>query len=447
MTTADISRLIRIAQGMGLHRDPALFRNAGLGLDEVQIQARRRVWWQLVHLDVTESLAKGLPTTSNPTQSDVKLQSVDFYELEEDKLLATFANCVSIGVRVLSRLLSQLYGINQPLGRMIAGILCELEEFRRHVQHTKDVMYSLTFKKRSSRASVDVLHKLAAQFSLDLDVMCEKLFLIYYFALSSSTPDANPDEQIRTHRKQVIHTAIRVVRIYLDYTEPKYLEFFWSLSRHNHFHAMIIILRDIFQYPHDIPEPTTLSGIKDEDEQLYGERIDVLQRGLSRTEYFGINTISPLAVKQWRTFVRLKDVVWQRKYAPSSPSSELSPTASSASSRASEKRPSCVQTKSVASNIVATPDPAVIDSAVINQNFAYDTSSVEYQDFCNTQFAADKVSGTIGTAGSNDYVQHVLGMNSWDIDWSAYGFDPVWDEFGNRLCFSSVYPFRRMGLL
>ncbi|KAK9314419.1 hypothetical protein V1522DRAFT_407677 [Lipomyces starkeyi] len=419
-TTFDISHLIRIAQVMGLHRDPALFRNAGL--DELQIQVRRRVWWQLVYMDVTGSLGNGLPTTSHPTQNDVKLPSVDFYELEEDKLCANFANCRSNGVRILSRLLSELYGINQPVPCMIAGILCELEEFRRDVQHTKDVMYSFTFKKRSSRVSVDVLHKLATQLSLILDVICEKMFLIYYFPLTSSTPDPKPDEQTRMHRKQVIQTAIRVVRLFLDYSElPKYLEFCLSLSRYHQFHAMIVILRDIFQYPHDIPEPTTLNGIKNEDEQPYDERIDVLQQGLSRTEYLGMNTISPLAVKQWRTFLRLKDVVWQRKYAPSISSSEPSPTAS-ASSGASEKRPSCVPAKFVASSIIATPDPAVIDSAAINQSFASDTSSVEFQEFLNMQFTADKVSGTIGTASSNDYVQHVLGINSWDIDWSAYGF-------------------------
>ncbi|KAJ8098177.1 hypothetical protein POJ06DRAFT_258755 [Lipomyces tetrasporus] len=419
-TTFDISHLIRIAQVMGLHRDPALFRNSGL--DELQIQVRRRVWWQLVYLDVTGSLGNGLPTTSHPAQNDVKMPSVDFYELEEDKLFASFANCRSNGIRILSRLLSELYGINQPLPTMVAGILRELEEFRRDVKRTKDTMHLFTFNKRSSRASIDVLHKLQTQLSLLLDVICEKLFLIYYFPLASGTPDVNRDQNARAHREQVIHTAIRVMRLFLDYSElPKYVEFCLSLSRYHQFHAMIIILRDIYHYPHDIPEPTTRYGIKDEDAQPYDERTDVLQQGLTRTEYLGMNSISPLAVKQWKTFLQLKEEAWNRKYAPPSQSIEAFP-ATLASSGASVPRPSFAQTSIGTPNVIEAPEPAIIDSATINQSFASDTSSVEFQNFLNIQFTADKISGRIGTASSNDYVQHVLGINSWDIDWTAYGF-------------------------
>jgi len=47
---------VRIAQAMGLHRDPADF-----GLNPIQIEERRRVWNYLMHLDIMTSVVSGLP--------------------------------------------------------------------------------------------------------------------------------------------------------------------------------------------------------------------------------------------------------------------------------------------------------------------------------------------------------------------------------------------------
>jgi hypothetical protein len=46
----------RIAQAMGMHKDGTSFN-----LDPVQVQERRRIWWQLMHLDVFSSIISGLP--------------------------------------------------------------------------------------------------------------------------------------------------------------------------------------------------------------------------------------------------------------------------------------------------------------------------------------------------------------------------------------------------
>jgi hypothetical protein len=46
----------RIAQAMGMHKDGTSFN-----LDPIQVQERRRIWWQLMHLDVMSSIISGLP--------------------------------------------------------------------------------------------------------------------------------------------------------------------------------------------------------------------------------------------------------------------------------------------------------------------------------------------------------------------------------------------------
>lgn len=47
---------MRVAQSMGLHRDGSLF-----GLNEIECEVRRRVWWHIVYLDVQGAIATGLP--------------------------------------------------------------------------------------------------------------------------------------------------------------------------------------------------------------------------------------------------------------------------------------------------------------------------------------------------------------------------------------------------
>ncbi|CAZ85483.1 unnamed protein product [Tuber melanosporum] len=47
---------MRVAQSMGLHRDGSLF-----GLNEIECEVRRRVWWHILYLDVQGAIATGLP--------------------------------------------------------------------------------------------------------------------------------------------------------------------------------------------------------------------------------------------------------------------------------------------------------------------------------------------------------------------------------------------------
>jgi hypothetical protein len=50
----------RVCQAMGLHKDGKDF-----GLDEIQVEERRRVWCHLMHLDVLTSIVSGLPLVAS----------------------------------------------------------------------------------------------------------------------------------------------------------------------------------------------------------------------------------------------------------------------------------------------------------------------------------------------------------------------------------------------
>lgn len=63
-----IGLAVRTAQMMGLHRDPAQF-----GLPAAHAEARRRMWWHIVHMDGVVALSSGLPPlVSDESYWDVK---------------------------------------------------------------------------------------------------------------------------------------------------------------------------------------------------------------------------------------------------------------------------------------------------------------------------------------------------------------------------------------
>jgi hypothetical protein len=70
----------RNAERLGLHRDGTI-----LGLRPVEIEDRRRVWWQLQHLDVALAVRIGLTPMTLTTGWDVQLPS----NIEDSDLLST----------------------------------------------------------------------------------------------------------------------------------------------------------------------------------------------------------------------------------------------------------------------------------------------------------------------------------------------------------------------
>ena len=71
---------LRVANILGLHKDPRHFPQ----LSRIEGEVRRRIWWQLVHIDVCLAVAAGLPPL-------IELQSWDVQPISElkDELIGT----------------------------------------------------------------------------------------------------------------------------------------------------------------------------------------------------------------------------------------------------------------------------------------------------------------------------------------------------------------------
>ncbi|KAJ6111247.1 hypothetical protein N7486_003482 [Penicillium sp. IBT 16267x] len=75
-----VSLAMRVAQTMGLHRDPAKF-----GVEPCEAEYRRRVWWHIMHMDGVVAMSSGLP----PLVSDENYWDVRETSEVKDTLLGS----------------------------------------------------------------------------------------------------------------------------------------------------------------------------------------------------------------------------------------------------------------------------------------------------------------------------------------------------------------------
>ena len=68
MSSLFVGLALRVAQTMGLHRDPELF-----DFEPWEVQTRRRLWWYIMLLDNQIAISSGLPPLINTRYSDVRM--------------------------------------------------------------------------------------------------------------------------------------------------------------------------------------------------------------------------------------------------------------------------------------------------------------------------------------------------------------------------------------
>ncbi|KAK9242778.1 fungal-specific transcription factor domain-containing protein [Lipomyces tetrasporus] len=291
-TAANVAIITRISQVMGLHRDPGFFRNAKL--DSQDVQQRRRIWWQLIFLDGICSVSSGLAPSLNTSLYDVQLPN-EKYDLEEDQMVQIYNNTRSLGCRVEATALTDIYGIQRPSKTTIKHLHRYLEDYKGTMDRQIAVLKQFAFVQHSQHTTQEVLLNLR-------DMMCAILEMIYFKSLlflchphfSVSDDDAD-DTAINAG-----DAALGVLEKFLEFTKlPNYAKFIWAMTAGHQFHALIYLMRDIYQDVEDI----------DENDR----RLEILTLALARTEYLRLNEGSPFTEKQWQIILYLRDFVWQKR--------------------------------------------------------------------------------------------------------------------------------------
>ncbi|KAK9386222.1 hypothetical protein V1515DRAFT_616724 [Lipomyces mesembrius] len=338
------------AHGYALY--PELF--ATLSIEPADAKIRRSVWWHLVCLDTHLSISNGLPPTTQTVHQDVKF-APEHVGLEQDQMAQILSNGKYAAARILSDQLYEIYGLTKVKQSTF-------DQLRRI-----NVISSMTFEQRHPESASEVLRKMQRCACLFLDL------------LSSRT----------SKRIDIVKAAMRVLRIHIEYTRLDSVEFVWYIRMGQPYHGLMMLLKDIYHRPNDAIEEESINTGLD-------GRINIVEETIANIEYLRLNELSSFAEGQWKTILKVKDLVWQALPA----SSDQPPLPTSGSEIQPAKRDDVQESEL---------DPPA-DGWEFGRSGS-DIVGIDYPDEQGVEVCPD------------DVLQQLLNIDSWDIDWTTYGFD------------------------
>ncbi|KAK9453373.1 hypothetical protein V1511DRAFT_95052 [Dipodascopsis uninucleata] len=286
----EAARLMRIAEILGLHRDPENFKSANLSYREKQF--RRKLWWMVNQLDLLSSSSNGVPAITRPSQENVKLP--EWHSTTEIEHVSYMINERHI---ILANFMRSLYQdvYEKSSTELLSGSLMEdmRSETLEKVEELKKLSYDHV-EEQFLREYLEVLRDIGI---LSIQIQLSKTDLLYYKACH--VIDSNNSEEWYRRHRDVVKAAITTIKFYLKIAnDPKYLIFSWKLRMFNQFAATAELIRDIYRFPDD--------RINDPDERIYyaKEAINCAKRlnigELSTSVSWQLTVLSNLADKVFK---------------------------------------------------------------------------------------------------------------------------------------------------
>ncbi|KAK9321331.1 hypothetical protein V1517DRAFT_374823 [Lipomyces orientalis] len=299
--TGMVAMLIRVAQMMGLHRDPSNFR---VQLELEEAQERRLVWWQLVHLDYVVSMSQGLPPIVHRLESDVKLPSEcvivngEEHKDQIDCAILTM-NAVSEGALLNCMILLTVYGVQKCSIQQINKLDEEILKVRPRMEARCRKMMQL--KDDDPRANVfkDWAFYL-------MHAVNEKSYS--YLHHPNYLKDEDVDSKTRgpnepSVRENLLKSAINTLYYYLGFSKmPEFLVYVWYIRFLQPFHAIIIVLQDLYLNEPVLPEPM--------NPYIEDERLRVVEQVFQVLHLLRIADKSAAVRHAWHSMNKLRTGTW-----------------------------------------------------------------------------------------------------------------------------------------
>ncbi|KAK9315146.1 hypothetical protein V1524DRAFT_476899 [Lipomyces starkeyi] len=274
---SEVAQLTRVAQLMGMHRDPALF--ATLSIEPADAKVRRSVWWHLNMSDLSKT------------------------KWHRSSLMANMP----------SDQLYEIYGLTKVKQSTFDQLVAATAAFRADMKRRIDVVSSMTFEQRHPESSLELLRKMQRCACLFLDLLSSRTCYMLY----------HPNfENWSAKRIDIVKAAMRVLRLHIEYTRlPDSVEFVWYIRMGQPYHGLMMLLKDIYHRPNDaVDEGESI------DTGIDG-RINIVEETIANIEYLRLNELSSFAEGQWKTILKVKDHVWQA--LPASPNQPPHPASGS----------------------------------------------------------------------------------------------------------------------
>ncbi|KAE9371804.1 hypothetical protein N431DRAFT_559228 [Stipitochalara longipes BDJ] len=165
-----IGLAVRIAQILGLHKDPTIFA----ALSPIDIQIRRQLWWAIVALDTQVAIAAGLPPIIDCNSYQVQEPNEipeEMTHLDADSQFQKSIPTILVGGKI---------------------------KFYKNVNRILRVLHSNTFSRESLDYVLDIMHASRADLAARQQKICEMEIML---ASPLSTTNGN-DEVIILHKSQ-----------------------------------------------------------------------------------------------------------------------------------------------------------------------------------------------------------------------------------------------------
>ncbi|EXJ89069.1 hypothetical protein A1O3_02133 [Capronia epimyces CBS 606.96] len=234
-----IAVLVRAGQALGLHRDPEWFQCSAREAD-----FRRRIWWSIHGIDLTYSMAHGVPPLIHSRGYDVKTQTGHDHDHDGDCKSLSGSEFEALEARkpgntidlhlMWSRIVETIYSTQKPTKEIFEKLEAEMTECCAAILDKSDSRRPL--REPSPRD----------EFIAACERMCchrSVLILHQPYLRSRLWP--------QTSRAKTLEACKGYIREYTaTLTKPTLSAYRWILRHYSVFHMCAIILQDLFQTPH-----------------------------------------------------------------------------------------------------------------------------------------------------------------------------------------------------
>lgn len=248
--TYTVAMMLRIAQSIGLHRDPSLFKSNDL--EECEIRLRRALWWHLVYMDAHVAILSGLPPTIHNSFYDVRLPSTEGM-LDEDAMCIDARNGVRQYLRLTSVLFAEVFHSDKVTQQKLDSIAELLMKARERMTQRAHAVTMLTFPKLSPDAYIQDIRKVQQYITLSMMKVAQVSLLAFFSSTFKTRWGNNPSAELfKTSPKafeqwtEATETALMSLKISSKVIGGlDYIETMWHTLRSNQFNAIFVVLEDI----------------------------------------------------------------------------------------------------------------------------------------------------------------------------------------------------------
>ncbi|CAI7578741.1 unnamed protein product [Penicillium discolor] len=353
-----VSLAVRVAQTLGLHRDPAHFN-----IDPWEAEFRRRLWWHIMHMDAVIAMSSGLPPLLTDTTywdvretSEVKDTLVGTAEAKQyEQLVAhgqrapdnpdnpnvcggpSMVNVYYLNAKakcIMAQSVRRILKIQLGTKPVTRGDMVELRSVLHDLQVKLNSIISripeATATEKPTASSKRVPHSTAAELPIEGPSGCSEqyhsvvlvafhkwariilsLFIDKAFCVAYQPFLRNPRSRIWPVARQ---SALRHCYAFMEKfirlaTDPDFQPFQWGWpGNHQPMHAMMIILIDLYERPYS-PEASVSRGFVDQILSLSGPDGGVVSGG---DDIFTQRPLRNGGREAWGMIRRLRQKAWQK---------------------------------------------------------------------------------------------------------------------------------------